>query len=222
MNIVHNDDCMNIMSKMKDNEVDLAIVDPPFSQTWGNIHDLSSGRKDYLKKLNSKYSQLDIKPKKEYFSELKRVSKKYLIFGYNNFTEFLGNTNSLIIWDKKITGLEYFLRFEIIYCSFQQSKIIEIESKKEDKIHSCQKPIALYKWLLKNYAKPGDKVFDSHVGSGSSRIACYELGFDFVGCELDVDYWNDQEKRFKLEKARIDGEFYLPENNNGLFNNIKE
>ena len=84
---------------------------------------------------------------------------------------------------------------------------------KENRIHPTQKPVALYRWLLDNYAKENDKIFDSHVGSGSSRIACYEKGFNFVGCELDKDYWSAQEKRFKVEKAKIDNEFYLPTEN---------
>jgi site-specific DNA-methyltransferase (adenine-specific) len=92
--------------------------------------------------------------------------------------------------------------------------------KKETKIHPTQKPVYLYRWLLQNYAKKGDLIFDSHLGSGSSRIACYELGFDFIGVELDKDYFEAQEKRFELEKARIDGKFYLPESENNLFKEV--
>jgi site-specific DNA-methyltransferase (adenine-specific) len=99
------------------------------------------------------------------------------------------------VWDKAITGNENFLRFEIIFCSFNTSKIFRLSNSKRDKIHPTQKPIALYKWLLKNYAKPGDKILDTHVGSGSSIIACIDMGFDYMGFEIDADYYQAMQDR---------------------------
>jgi len=195
---------MEFMKGLHDKYYDLAIVDPPYGQKWGNIHQLSSGNRVKLEIINTKAKQWDIKPNKVFFDEIKRISKVQIIFGYNHFTEFLKNTNNLIIWDKEITGLKYFLRFEVIYISIQSSNIIKIKSSKNIKTHACQKPVALYKWLLKNYAKPGQKIFDSHVGSGSIRIACHDMGFDFEGCEIDKEYFEAQEERFNNHIAQIE------------------
>jgi site-specific DNA-methyltransferase (adenine-specific) len=191
-----NTDCLEAMRQMDDNAFDLAIVDPPYGQAWGNLADITSGRTDALRDFFTQARKWDTKPSREYFNELKRVSVHQIVFGYNYFTEELGSTNDLIVWDKQITGNKNFLRFEMIYCSFNVSDIVSLTNSKLDKLHPCQKPVALYKWLLQNYAKTGDTILDTHLGSGSSRIAAYDLGFDFTGYELDTDYFNAQEQRF--------------------------
>ena len=203
INIVYNQDCLPAMKLMKDNQFDLAIVDPPYNQQWGNLADITSGRKDKMRGFYQEARGWDKIPKEEYFNELKRISNNQIIFGYNYFTQFLGSTNNLIVWDKMITGNINFLRFELIYCSFNVSDIIRLSNSKMDKQHPTQKPIKLYKWLLKNYTKPNDTILDTHVGSGSSRIACWEMGYDFTGFEIDKDYWEAQEKRFMVVKNQM-------------------
>lgn len=145
-------------------------------------------------------------PDAEYFSELKRVAKHRIIWGGNYFLDYLGATKCLITWDKGRRGLD-FADCEIAWTDLpDQCRIFEWKwngmlqanmKYKEQRIHPTQKPVALYEWLLDRYAKPGDRILDTHVGSGSSRIACWELGFDFVGCEIDKTYWELQEKRFR-------------------------
>lgn len=194
---IYNIDCMQGMKEYPDKHFQLAIVDPPYQQAWGNLADITSGRTDKMRKFFSEAREWDIKPTKEYFNELKRVSVAQIVFGWNYFTEELGSTNDLIVWDKLITGNKNFLRFELIYCSFNVSDIVRISNSKNNKIHPTQKPTALYRWLLKNFAKPGDKILDTHLGSGSSRIACYEAGHDFVGYEISKDYYDSCEDRFQ-------------------------
>ena len=228
MNRVYNCDCMDFMKDIPDNYYELGIVDPPYGIGEDGKKNHSRGKlakptKYKIKKWDSKI------PEKIYFDELFRISKNQIIWGGNYFIDFLKNTSCFIVWDKLNTG--DFSDCEIAWTSFNKAirkftfmwnGMLQGDMKnKEIRIHPTQKPVALYKWLLQNYAKEGDKIFDSHVGSGSSRIACYELGFNFEGCELDKDYWKDQEKRFKKEKARIDGRFYLSEENNLLFKDIK-
>ena len=200
INIVWNVDCMEHMKGVPDNYFELAIVDPPYGLKWGSVENLlECGDLDLLKKNSKKSLEWDIKPPLIYFNELKRISQKYIVFGYNYFTEFLGNSNNIIVWNKGVTGNKFLSRHEILYASFNASDIININVKqgKNVKIHSCEKPVAIYKWLLQNYAKPGDKILDTHIGSGSIRIACHDMGFDLTGCELDPDYWQAQEDRYQ-------------------------
>jgi len=147
-----------------------------------------------------------IVPGSEYFTELQRVSKNQIVWGGNYFANLLPNSQCWIIWDKG--QREFSLADgELAWTSFDQAVRIKTihraEANQEDKYHPTQKPIKLYKWLLKNYAKPGDKIMDSHVGSGSSRIAAFDGGFEYVGYELDVDYFNAQEKRFNAHKSQL-------------------
>lgn len=208
--VVYNTDCLEAMRQMGDKAFDLAIVDPPYSQAWGNLADITSGRTDKMREFYSQARKWDVKPSQAYFDELKRVSKRQMVFGWNYFTEELGSTNDIIVWDKQITGNKNFLRFELIGCSFNVSDIISMSNSKLDKLHPCQKPVALYKWLLQNYAKPGDTILDTHLGSGSSRIAAYDLGFDFTGYELDCEYWSAAEERFQRHVAQ--GRLFQPDN----------
>lgn len=224
INKVYLIDNMEFMHDKPDNYYELAIVDPPYGiftkdQRTGFV------KKTICAKQSKKIEKWDNRPTKEYFKELKRVSKNQIIWGMQYFTTDLKDFSQLIVWNK-LTGNNFFTDGEAAYCSIKGTLRIfnhqwcgafKDSERQEKAIHPTQKPVALYKWLLTNYAKPNDKIFDSHVGSGSSRIACYELGFDFEGCELDKDYWQAQEKRFELEKAKIDNRFYIPQEENNLF-----
>jgi len=204
-NIVHNCDCMDIMKDKPDNHYDLAIVDPPYG--IGDFNQTAS------KKIHKKITWNNKIPSKQYFIELFRISKNQIIWGANYYPDLIGGR---IIHDKLDGGIQRQCRelsdCDIAYHSFGvnikifrfawkgnvQGKTINWKNiGKNARIHPCQKPVDLYAWLLTNYAKPGQKIFDSHVGSGSIRIACHDLGFDFEGCEIDKDYWADQEKRYQ-------------------------
>jgi len=232
MNIVHNIDNMAFMKDLPDNYYDLAICDPEYgigADKKNNGKTSKSHEIKSLAKIKSYNGNWDSKPADEkYFTELKRVSKNQIIWGVNYYD--YGLKGGRIYWKKNVTMPTY-SSGELAYCSLINS-IVEFEftwhgmlqgnmKNKEVRIHPTQKPVALYRWLLQNYAKTGDKIFDSHVGSGSSRIACYELGFDFEGCELDKDYWTDQEDRFELEKARIDGKAIFSTGEGTLFEEIE-
>ena len=194
---------MKLMSRYKDNHFDLAIVDPPYGCSWGGIEHILSGDKKKNISFAEKAKKWDFAPSKEYFTELKRVSKNQIIWGYNYLTEHLGNSNNLIIWDKKITGLKYLSRFEIAYCSFNNSVIKQINSIKDNKIHPTEKPVKLYEWLLMNYAKEGDNILDTHLGSGSIAIACHNLKYDLIACELDNEYFESAIKRIKRHQQQL-------------------
>jgi site-specific DNA-methyltransferase (adenine-specific) len=196
------EDCMDLMARYPDKHFNLAIVDPPYGAQWGNLQDITGGRKDKIFTFQRQAEKWDKKPNLDFFVELARVSNNYILFGYNYFTEFLGDSNDLIVWDKQITGNKNFLRFELIYCTFNNSDIISIPAKKENKCHPCEKPVALYKWLLSKYAKEGDLILDTHVGSASSLIACEDMGFDYVGCELDPDYYKAACERIEIFRAQ--------------------
>lgn len=151
-------------------------------------------------------------PKEEYFNELKRVSKHQIIWGGNYFLDHLNATKGMIVWDKGRRGLK-FADCEIAWTNIDEPCRIyaylwdgmrqEDMKNKEHRIHPTQKPVALYKWLLRCYAKQGDKILDTHVGSASSLIACYDLGFDYVGFEIDEEYYRQATKRLEEEKAQV-------------------
>lgn len=203
-NIVYLCDCMDFMKYVPDKFYELAIVDPPY----GIDINMNQGRrkKDFIK---HKIKKWDNAPGWEYFWELFRISKNQIIWGANNF-ENIPISNGWIVWDKDITGNVSFSKCELAFTNFRNTiEKVKIRAQTgnetySNKIHPTQKPVALYKWLLKNYAKPGDKIFDSHVGSGSIRIACHDLGFDFEGCELDPDYWDAQEERYQMHCCQND------------------
>lgn len=154
----------------------------------------------WAEKYGSKVEHWDIAPPPEYFDELFRVSANQIIWGGNYFS--LPGTRCFIVW-RKLTISERFsmAMAEYAWTSFNlNAKVFECApqgTSGEPRIHPTQKPVALYKWLLRNYAKSGDRILDTHVGSGSSRIACRDMGYDFTGCELDPDYWAAQEARYK-------------------------
>jgi site-specific DNA-methyltransferase (adenine-specific) len=205
LNKLYNMDCMEGMKQFPDKYFGLAIVDPPYGiARFGNRVELSNR---ICKE--AKINKWDIKPTQEYFDELFRVSKNQIIWGANNFT--LPNTEYFIIWDKEQT-VDNFASAEYAWTNckipakvFRYSIHKVMQERKQDggKIHPTQKPIALYKWLLKNYAKKGDIILDTHVGSASSLIACYQMNFDYIGFEIDKEYFEKAQKRMADEMAQI-------------------
>ena len=203
---VYNVDCMEYMATLPDKAFDLAIIDPPYGINAANMSTTKSGRnrlQQGTEKLKNRVLQTMKKdwdfypPKESYFKELFRVSHNAIIWGGNYFN--LPPTRCIICWDKK-QPWPNFSQVEIAWTSFDSpSKIFRYDNRTTDKIHPTQKPISLYAWILKNYAKEGDKILDTHLGSGSSRIAAYKLGFDFYATELDKEYFDAQEERFRCE-----------------------
>ena len=198
-------DCMEGMKHFPDKYFELAIVDPPYGL---ERHKRGSLRIDNSKKAENGLLW-DEKPSKEYFDELFRVSQKQIIWGANNFT--LPETEYFIVWDKWQT-VDNFASAEYAWTNIKMpAKVFRYTIHKEmadrkkngGKIHPTQKPIKLYEWLLSNYAKEGDKILDTHVGSASSLIACYNLGFDYIGFEIDKDYYDMAQKRLGAVKSQI-------------------
>ena len=200
---ITNEDCMELMARYPDNYFDLAIVDPPYG-IGANKMTLGNGKRKVFRG-NSDWD--NSAPNTEYFLELIRVSKNQIIWGGNYFIDYLSNSQGFIIWDKKQPENFSLAMCEFAYSSIQSpAKIFRYSVLSEkDKIHPTQKPVALYKWLLDKYAKEGDKILDTHLGSMSIAIACADYGFELVGCELDLDYYNAGIKRLKnhLSQTRI-------------------
>ncbi len=192
---------LQAMREMKDNQYDLAIVDPPYGKK--PMRDCNMGILDCNFGRNS--DNWDIKPTDEYFEQVLRVSKNQIIWGANYFIENLYSTNSFIVWDKVKIG-NIFADCEMAWTSFNSTaKIFKFQwhgmiqgdmKNKEKRIQPTQIPIVLYKWLLENYAKEGDKILDTHLGSGSIACACYDLGFDLDAWEIDKDYYKDTLLRY--------------------------
>lgn len=177
-------DCMSYMAGLPDKAFDLAIVDPPYG-----IDINSSGR---LGHYGGKGKDWDAGiPNAGYFMELKRVSANQIIWGGNYFLGFLNATRCFLLWDKQQPEGVSFASAEFAWTSFDASAKTFYQRPQGDinRIHPTQKPVKLYEWLLTNYAKPGQRILDTHLGSGSSAIACNNLGFEMVGCELDEDYY---------------------------------
>ena len=197
----YNMDCMEYMAGLPDKAFDLAIVDPPY----GLGEALVAGG-TWSVKWQKKGAEWDVVPNKKYFDELFRVSKNWIIWGGNYFIEYLPNCRNFISWHKPyMDGMHTMSNVELALTSFDENaRSIDINKDSNDRIHITQKPVALYKWLLSRYAKPGDKILDTHLGSGSSRIAAYDMGFDFVGIEIDKDYFEAEEKRYKEHISQLD------------------
>jgi site-specific DNA-methyltransferase (adenine-specific) len=202
INEVFNEDCMDLMRRYPDGYFELACVDPPYGigMDGGNVG--YKGFNNFEKKDWDKSI-----PKQEYFEELFRVSQNQIVWGGNYFG--LPATRCFLVWDK---GEGFYNRTyaecELAWTSFNSNtcKIKHDPLAKGDykgKIHPTQKPVKLYDWIFANYAKEGDKILDTHVGSGSSRIAAHRAGLDFIGSELDPDYWAAQEKRYKDFKSQL-------------------
>jgi len=194
------EDCMIGMARYPDKHFDLAIVDPPYGIGISS----NPVRQAHAKKKWDKNI-----PPNEYFEELFRVSKDQIIWGGNYFD--LPPTQNYIVWDK-VQPHEFSLAMcELAWCSIQKPIKMFTYSvlREQHKIHPTQKPVALYKWLLKNYAKPGDKILDTHVGSASSLIACYDMGFEAVGFELDEDYYRESKQRLERFMSQLRFADYL-------------
>lgn len=209
---LYNKDCMEAMKDMADNQYDLAIVDPPYG-----INYLQSAVKKSFGKAAAAKNKYTIKdwdksiPSKQYFKNIFRVSKNQIIWGGNYITKYIKSSKGWIFWDKD-NGTNNFSDGELAYTSFNRkltkvkilwNGMLQYDMKnKEDRIHPTQKPIALYEWLLMNYAKEGDKILDTHLGSGSIAIACHNLGYDLDAYEIDKEYYEATMKRFNNHKLQ--------------------
>lgn len=200
-----NMDCMEAMKQMPDKSFDLAIVDPPYGIGAGGV-DFINGTSKTEKKYYKVNDWDKKRPEPEYFEELKRVSKNQIVFGGNYFADCLGAFRCFVFWDKTIHGNSY-ADGELCWTSFDQvaryyrKNIAQVNS--EGRIHPTQKPETLYAYLLRHYAKPGDKILDTHLGSGSIAIACYDMGFDLTGYEIDKDYYEAAVKRIENHKKQL-------------------
>lgn len=214
-------DCMDAMKEFPDKFFDLAIVDPPYGIGCMSMNYTKSGairthghaaakRRDYRKQ-----AQWDVKPDKRYFDELFRVSKQQIVWGGNYFTDELYPSKSFIVWDKRCIdamtndfsdceyawcskGLGVARMFRYIWNGMIQGNM----TQKEERFHPTQKPIALYKWILERYATQGMKILDTHVGSGSSLIACARMGFECYGYEIDKEYYDKARERIERELSQ--------------------
>ena len=199
MKITHENN-MQLMSRYDNNHFELAIVDPPY------------GIERFKKECNSKnrienFFNTGIwnnnVPTKEYFEELFRISKNQIIWGFNHFSELIPKSNGFIFWNKHQNG--NFSDGELAWSSLGNGKYYDRAYQKDigNKIHPTQKPVKLYEWILMNYAKEGDKILDTHLGSGSIAIACHNLGFHLTACELDKEYFEAAMKRIKQHTSQL-------------------
>jgi site-specific DNA-methyltransferase (adenine-specific) len=219
--IVFLEDCIEVMKRYDDNHFDLAVTDPPYGLDIAKRNSSIGQKKGQGKITKYKCKDWDSAiPNKEYFKELFRVSKEQIIWGGNYFTQHLPPAMGWLVWDKKQPEGVTFAMAELAFCSIKRSvKIFKCNRAEmqncvsnnfkiglsKAKIHPTQKPIALYDWIFANYAKTTDKILDTHLGSGSSRIAAHKAGLDFTGCEIDSDYFEAQEKRYQnfISQLRI-------------------
>ena len=195
-----NMDCLEAMKQMDDNEFDLAIVDPPYGINV-KVRVFEDG-----KNWDSEI------PSKEYFNHLFRVSKNQIIWGANYFLDYLGATKSIITWDKLNTDRGGNWTSEIAWSSIGRNSII-IKAERAgrhgfyvvdcERIHPTQKPVKLYEWLLDNYANEGDKILDTHLGSGSIALACHNRGFDLTGFEIDKEYFDNAVERLRVHQSQL-------------------
>lgn len=192
---ITNEDNMELMKRYPDNYFELAIVDPPYRDENQPTKDMRN---------NGSMKSLEGRPTDDYFNELYRVSKNQIIWGANNFQ--LPQFKGFVVWKKKTIGENFTMSMcEIASLSEglgTTSKWIEIAPQDPNRIHPTQKPVKLYEWLLMNYAKEGDKILDTHLGSGSIAIACHNLGFGLTACELDKDYYEAATLRLRIHKMQ--------------------
>lgn len=207
----YNADCMEIMRELPDKYIDLAIVDPPYGIKQGGDKNHTRGKIAVAKDYHA--FQDEKPPDEQYFSELMRVSKNQIIFGANHFIDKIALPSSCwIVWDKE-NGETDFADCELAWTSFNgavrkfafkwQGMLQGDMKNKEYRIHPTQKPVALYKWLLSKFAKDGDAILDTHVGSASSLIACEDMGFRYIGCEIDEAYYKAGMERLKNHTAQL-------------------
>lgn len=206
---IYNMDCMEAMKEMSDNQFDLAIVDPPYGIGAGSKKFINRKTANKNAKKFYKDNDWDIAPSIQYFKELKRISKKYIIWGGNYFSNLLEAARCYIVWDKK-TGDNSYADCELALTNIDANAKIYTKfwlgahaNNGTPRIHPTEKPIQLYEWLLMNYAKEGDKILDTHLGSGSIAIACHNLGYDLTGYEIDKDYFEAAQKRIKEHQSQL-------------------
>jgi len=217
---LYNKDCMKALKEMKDNTYDIAIVDPPYGigdwvskyRNENKTKTYKSGNKKGIKYKRKPTKWQEVKwnyniPNQDYFIQLKRVSKEQIIWGANYYNCFSENGGA-IIWNKKVPEKSNMSICEI--ASFSKHKkvsyyegIWQNVNRKEITIHPCQKPVKLYEWLLMNYAKEGDKILDTHLGSGSIAIACHNLGYHLDGYEIDKTYYEAAKKRLNHHQSQL-------------------
>ena len=224
-----NCDCMQLLKSLPDKAIDLAVVDPPYGGGGRELNDpdelgvhfYGRGRSKkyadvrnenitaertggtWASKYGTKINAWDNAPPPEYFEELFRVSKNQIIWGGNYFE--LPPTRCFLVW-KKLTISENFTMAmcEYAWTSFNENaKLFECAPQDKTRFHPTQKPVALYEWILSRYAKEGDKILDTHAGSGSSLVACDNLGFEYIGCEIDEFYYNQAKERIENNKAQL-------------------
>ena len=192
-----NMDCLEAMKQMNDNQFDLAIVDPPYG-----ININSSGRLGHYGGKGKNWDKET--PKKKYFDEIMRVSSNQIIWGANYFS--MPPTRCFLIWDKKQPHGVSFASCEYAWTSFNQSAKTfykRPQGADEQRIHPTQKPVKLYEWILDNYANEGDKILDTHLGSGSIAIACHNRGFDLTGFEIDKEYFDNACERLRVHQSQL-------------------
>ncbi len=215
----YNMDCMEGLKGLPDKFFDLAVVDPPYGIGIGTMNFTKSGavrthghsaakRRDYRAK-----GEWDVKPSKAYFDELRRVSVNQIIWGGNYFADMLPPSKSFIVWDKRCSDImrNDFADCEYAWCSYGVARMYRFVwngmiqgnmRDKEDRFHPTQKPVALYRWILQNYAEQGQTILDTHVGSASSLIACEQMGFKYMGFEIDKEYYTAAARRMEKEAAQ--------------------
>ena len=206
---LHNIDCMEYLATLEDNAFELAIIDPPYgiNVAQNGVYFNSPG-KSATKGIRNKKKEWDKnRPSKEFWPELFRVSKNQIIWGANYFIDALYVSRGWVCWDKKQPLNNSFSDFELAWTSFdcicKTFRLYPTHTVQGKRIHPTQKPVKLYEWLLMNYAKEGDRILDTHLGSGSIAIACDNLGFNLVGCELDTDYFNAAKKRLHQHQSQL-------------------
>ena len=193
---ITNEDNMKLMAKYEDNYFDLAIVDPPYRDSNQPTKDMRA---------SGSMKSLEGRPSEDYWKELKRVSRNQIVWGANNFE--LPQWKGFVVWKKKSIGENFTMSMcEIASLSEELgtvAKWIEIRPQDPNRVHPTQKPVKLYEWLLMTYAKEGNKILDTHLGSGSIAIACHNLGYELTACELDKEYYNAAIKRINEHKQQI-------------------
>jgi len=206
--IVFNEDCVQGLKRFADKYFDLAIVDPPYGinrleMSWTAQSNSNNGKSQAD---SSKWASYEIKkwdnerPTKEYWNELKRVSKNQIVWGANYFPEFFTENMGVVFWDKIRSIDVKFSHGELAFTTFggfTRKFPYNPEKYNKERWHPTQKPVALYDYLLREFAKDGDLILDTHLGSGASRISCVKNKYSFVGFEIDKQYFDEQEKRFK-------------------------
>jgi site-specific DNA-methyltransferase (adenine-specific) len=217
---VYLEDCVKALKRFNDKHFDLAIVDPPYgigadkAQNNAALSRIKADGKSKAGRGWKLYHETDWDnetPTAEYWDELFRVSKNQIVWGGNYFTEYLPPSMGWILWDKGQRDFSL-ADGELAWTSFNKAlrifemsrgKALAKNNEQGGRFHPTQKPEMLYDWILKNYAKEGDLILDTHLGSGSSRIAAYKAGFNFVGFEIDQEYYEKQEKRFNDFKSQL-------------------